>query len=64
MEPTTNNVPLWTLHIRQFQMMTLEAYTVQMATWHTCAIRYKTSFSDAPWEKMSMSPVSIIEART
>jgi len=60
---TKNKIPFLTLHIRQFQMMTPQTHTVQMATPLTCATRYKASFSDAPWEKMSMSPVRIIDAK-
>jgi hypothetical protein len=63
MEPTTDKIPFWTLNITQFQMMIPETHTVQMATSLTCATRHKASFSDAPWEKMSMSPVRIIDAK-
>jgi hypothetical protein len=63
-EITMNKIPFLTSHNRQFHMMTPETHTVQKATPLTCAMRYKASFSDAPWEKMSMSPVSIIDAKT
>lgn len=47
-EIAMNKIPFLTLYIRQFQVMTPETHTVQMATPLTCATRYKASFSDAP----------------